>query len=69
MAMSELDCRKALVGTGLAITLLLSANGLRKHSFGLAGILFLVLKFFSVYSCCLWLRVITIESSIISGCG
>ena len=32
MAMSELDCRKALVGTGLAITLLLSANGLRKHS-------------------------------------
>jgi len=46
MAMSELDCRKALVGTGLAITLLLSANGLRKHSFGLAGTLFLVMKFF-----------------------
>jgi len=39
MTMSELDCRKALVSTGWAISLLLCAYGLRKQSSDLVGAL------------------------------
>jgi len=45
MVVPELGCRKALVGTGKAISLL-CANGLRKQSSSLAGPPFLAMRFF-----------------------
>ena len=70
MAASELGCRKALVGTGWANSLLLCMNGLRKQISGLLGPPFPTLSlFFSVYTGSDWLRAMTIENSLISGCG
>ena len=51
MAASGPDCRKVLVGTGWAISLLLCMNRLRKQSGDH------------------WLRAMTIENSLVSGCG
>ena len=45
MVVPELGCRKALVGTGKAISLL-CANGLRKQSASLVGPPFLAMRFF-----------------------
>jgi len=46
MAASGIGCRRALVGTRSAISPL-CMNGLRKHSFGLVGSPFLIMKLFS----------------------
>ena len=48
IAASGLGCRKALVGTGWAISLLLCMTGLRKRSSGLVGPPFLTKKLFIV---------------------
>ena len=47
VAASGLSCRKPLVGTGYAISLLLCTNGLRKWSSGHVGPPFLAVKLFS----------------------
>ena len=47
MTASGLSCRKYLVGTGWAISLLLCTNGLRKQSSGHVGPPFLAVKLFS----------------------
>jgi len=47
MAASDLGCRKALVGTGWADSLLLCMNGLRKQISGLVGPPFLTMSLFS----------------------
>ena len=67
-----LGCRKALAGTEWAISLLLCINRLRKQSSGLTcmGSPFLTMPLF--FSVCMgghWLRVMSIENSLMSGCG
>ena len=47
MAASGIDCRKALVGTGWAISLLLCMNWLRKQFCGHVGPPFLTMILFS----------------------
>ena len=47
IAASRLSCRKPLVSTGWAISLLLGMNGLRKWSSGHVGPPFLSVKLFS----------------------
>ena len=47
MASSGLSCRKPLIGTGWAISLLLCTNGLRKQSSGHVGPPILAVKQFS----------------------
>jgi len=47
MAASGLGCRKPLVGTGWAISLLLCMNGLREQSSDLVGPPFLTIMLFS----------------------
>jgi len=51
MATSGLGCRKAMVGTGWAISLLLCMNWLRKQHSGLVGPPFLTVTFILV---CNW---------------
>ena len=51
VAASGLGCRKPLVGTGWAISLLLCTNELRKRSSGHVGPPFLAVKLFS---CSIW---------------
>ena len=46
MAASGLSCRKPLVSTGWAISLLLCTNGLRKQSSGHIGPPFLAVRLF-----------------------
>jgi len=66
MTASGLSCRKPLVGTEWAISLLLCKNGLRKWSSGHVGPLFLAVKLFS-HS--VGPRAMTIASLLDSGCG
>ena len=63
MATSGLGWRKkALVGTGWAISLLLCMCGLTKHTFGLVGPPFLTISFcFSVCMVSHWLRAVSWE--------
>ena len=71
MAASGLGCRrKALVGTGWAISLLLCMYGIRKHTFGLVGPPFLTMSLcFSVCMVSHWLRAVYIENLLLSECG
>ena len=64
MTASRLGYRKALVGTGWAISLLLCMNWLSKQSCGLVWPSFLL-----VCTAGHWPRAVTIENSLMSGCG
>ena len=65
MAACGLSCRKPLVSTGWAISLLLCTNGLRKWSSGRVGPQFLAVKLFSRS---LGPRAVPIESLLDSRC-
>ena len=65
-----LGYRKALMGTGWAISLLLCMNQLRKQPSGLVGPPFLTMMLFAWSAWAIhWPKVMTIESSLMSGCG
>ena len=67
MAASGLSCRKPLVGTKWASSLLLCTNGPRKLPSGHVAPLFMAVKLFS---CSIGVtRAVTIESLLDSGCG
>jgi len=66
MAMSGLGFRKVLVGNGWAVSLLLCMIELRKLFSHIVGPPILALKAFCT-DC--WLRVLTIETLLMSGCG
>ena len=68
MAASGLGCRKALVGTGCAISCM---NRLRKQPSGLVGPPFLTMNdaCFSVSTGGHWPRAMTIENLLTRGCG
>ena len=68
MAASGLSCRKPLVGTGWAISLLLCMNSLRKQSSGHVGPPFLAVNLFSRSRGSHWTRAVTIASLLDSGC-
>ena len=59
-------CRRALVDTGRVIFLLLCMNWLRKQTSALWGLRFWQCHFFLGGH---WLRAVTIENSLMSGCG
>ena len=68
MAMSGLTCRKALVGTGRAISVLVGINGLRNEPSYFVGSLFLtfIARFSAMPG---WhFPIASIESSIIGWC-
>jgi len=50
MVASGLGCRKALVGTGWAISLFFCMNGIRKEFSGLVGPPFLTMR---AFNCCI----------------
>jgi len=64
MAASRFCCRKALVGPGWAISLLLCTNWFRKQISGLVGP---PIRFFSVCVDGHWPRAMTIENLLMSG--
>ena len=66
MAVSGLTCRKALVGTGRAISVLFGINGFRNKPSDLVGPLFVA--HFSATPGWLFPRAL-IESLLIGGCG
>jgi len=70
MAVSRLSCRMAFISTGyieLAISLLLCTNGLRKQFSHIVGPPFLAMNSVWVGSC--YLKAVTSESSLLSGCS
>jgi len=69
MAVSELACRKPLVGTGRAISIPFGINGFRNKPSNLVGPPFVAfMAHLSATPGWLFLRAL-IESSLIGGCG